>query len=344
VSGTLPGTKDEKIAPNSLETTSPPADSSPNRTVNEPSTGSAAAPSPPRSPLDGCPVPISWQIVLREFREKAPLQSIPHPTGPIEFRTWGNGPPVYFFNGLGGVSDHFALLTHLMRDQFRCVVVEFPGVKQIGGRSFSLTLDDLSNRAVALADHFGDRTFYLFATSLGSLVTWNLLSRFPDRVNKVVITGGFAHRSLSLAERFLIKAGRLLPFRLRSLPLAKTVHKATFGPWFPPNDPTRWNFFSDMAEEVPVRDLAWRGKLIRDNDLTNLLPNINTPVLLIQGEGDGIVSGKCRDVLHANLPQSQIEMMANTGHLPHITHPHRLGKSIRNFFLPPQTREIIVSK
>lgn len=336
MSGPLPGTQDEKIVPILPETPFPPADPPPNRTIGELPAEPLTPPSPPRSPLDGCPIPISWEVVLREFRETAPLQSIHHPTGPIEFRAWGNGPPVYFFNGLGGVSDHFALLTHLMRDQFRCVVVEFPGVKQIGDRCFSLKLDDLSNRAVALADHFGDRNFYLFATSLGSLVSWNLLSRFPDRVNKVVITGGFAHRSLSLAERFLIQAGRFLPLRLRSLPLAKTVHQATFSPWFPPNDPTRWKFFADPAEEVPVRDLAWRGKLIRDNDLTNLLSKIETPVLLIQGEGDGIVSGKCRDVLHANLPHSQIEMMANTGHLPHITHPHRLGKSIRNFFLPPE--------
>ncbi|MCA9093689.1 MAG: alpha/beta hydrolase [Planctomycetaceae bacterium] len=340
MSGTLPGTKDEKIAPNSPETTSPPADSTPNRTVDETSAGSAAtpatAPSPPRSPLDGCPVPISWQVVLREFREQAPLQSIPHPTGPIEYRAWGNGPPIYLLNGMGGTLDHFALVTHLLRDQFRCVIPEYPSVSQLGGRCFSLTLDDLSNRAVALADHLEDQQFNLFATSLGSLVSWNLMSRFPNRVIKAVIAGGFSHRVLSPAERFLVRLGRFLPIHVHSLPLAKLVHQATHRPWFPPTDPTRWNYFSDIAGSVPVRDLAWRGKLIRDNDLTNLLPGINMPVLLIQGEGDGRISNKCRDVLHANLPHSQVEMMANTGHLPHITHPHRLGKSIRNFFLPPE--------
>lgn len=294
---------------------------------------SPAADAPPRSPLDGCPTPISWVDVLRTFHAQTPLQTLPHSTGPIEYRVWGEGPPVYFINGMGGSIDHFALLTHLMRGQFRCVIPDFPTVRQIGGRCFSLTLNDLADRVTALADHLGDTRFHLFTTSFGSLAGWNLMSRHPDRVLKAVVSGGFARRDLSVAERFLIRLGRFLPLRLRSLPLVKFVHRATHGPWFPPIDPTRWNFFAEDAEAVPVRDLAWRGNLIRDTDLTETLPQIQTPVLLVQGEGDGLVAGRCREVLHAKLPHSQIEMMPNTGHLPHITHPHRLGKSLRNFLL-----------
>ncbi len=340
MSETPPGTQAEKIDRNSPEFGSSAADPPANRGAGEACCSADSTPSPtqkndsPRSPLDGCPVPVSWQAVLGEFREKAPLQSISHPTGPIEYRVWGQGPPVYFLNGMGGTVDHFALLAHLLRDQFRCVIPEYPTVKQIGSRCFSLTLDDLSDRMLALADHLGDRQFQLFATSLGSLIGWNLMSRYPGRVTKAVIAGGFAQRHLSPVERFLIRLGRTLPVRLHAFPFVRTVHQATHRPWFPPVDPTRWNFFSDIAGNVPVRDLAWRGKLIRDNDLTSLLRKIETPMLLIQGEGDGRVSNKCRDVLHANLPHSEIEMMANAGHLPHITHPHRLGKSIRNFFLP----------
>lgn len=340
MSDTLPGIRAEKNDLNSPENLSPATVSCSNPDAGEPCCGSESLPeaaqsSPQtRSPLDGCPVPIPWQVVLKEFQEKAPLQRLQHPTGPIEYRVWGNGPPIYFLNGMGGAIDHFALLTHLLRENFRCVIPEFPSVQQVGSDCFSMTLNDLSNRMIALANHLGDSQFYLYATSFGSLVSWDLLSRNPNRVIKTVIAGGFAHRSLSFFERFLIQLGGFLPGRVRSLPLGKLVRQATHRPWFPPVDPTRWNFFTDFEDEIPVRDLAWRGKLIRDSNLTNLLSQIETPILLLQGEGDGVVSDKCREVLSRNLLHAEVEMVANTGHLPHITHPHRLGKSIRNFFLP----------
>lgn len=340
MSETLPGTRAEKNSLNSPETSTPDADSCSHRAPEEHccSPEASQTPSrlsvPARSPLDGCPVPIPWQAVLQEFQEQAPLQTLQHSTGTIEYRVWGNGPPIYFLNGMGGVSDHFALLAHLLRENFRCVIPEFPSVRHIGSNCFSLTLKDLSDRMISLAGHLGDKEFYLFATSFGSLVAWDLLARDPDRVIKTVIAGGFAHRSLSFFERFLIQLGGFLPGRVRSLPLGKFVRQATHRHWFPPTDPTRWNFFTDFEDEVPVRDLAWKGKLIRDSNLTNLLQQIETPVLLLQGEGDGLVSDKCREVLSRNLPHSETEMVANTGHLPHVTHPHRLGKTIRNFFLP----------
>lgn len=285
----------------------------------------------PPSPLDGCPTPISWQVVLREFREQIPLQTIEYASGPIHFRVWGNGPPLYFINGMGGTIDHFALLTYLLKSDFQCVIPEYPSVSTHGRRCFRLNASDLSDRVIALADHLGNRQFSLFATSLGSLVSWDLMARNQDRILRAVVAGGFAHRNLSLAERALIHVGKWLPIRLRSLPLSSLVHQGSHRPWFPPIDPTRWQYFTEIAGELPVQDLAWRGAVIRDHNLTSLLPGIRIPVLVLQGEGDGLVTGKCRDVLLQNLPHAQHEMLANSGHLPHITHPHRLGKSIRNF-------------
>jgi pimeloyl-ACP methyl ester carboxylesterase len=186
---------------------------------------------------------------------------------------------------------------------------------------------------LAVADHQGDQQFSLFATSFGSLVGLRALQAAPDRIDRAVIQGGFAHRQLSIAERFVANLGRILPGRLKSLPGAQAIQQQNHRVWFPPLDQTRWQFFLDDASQVPLKTLARRGHIIRDTDLRPALASIQQPVLLIQCEGDGLVTRDCHETLAKGLPHAETAWMHSAGHIPHLTSPHRLAKFLRDFLL-----------
>ncbi len=75
---------------------------------------------------EGCPNPMGWVQVLDAFHAQSTAWSVPVDGVTISGRTIGTGRPIYFLNGLTGNSDLFCLLVWLLRDEFRCVVLDYP--------------------------------------------------------------------------------------------------------------------------------------------------------------------------------------------------------------------------
>lgn len=276
---------------------------------------------------EGCPPPLEWQEVLREFHRQADAWYLDRGRFRISGRTFGSGPPLYLLNGFTGTHELYALLVWLLRDRYRCVLFDYclpPG-------RAGLTLDDLADDLIAVSEASGDERFDVFAPSFGGLIALDAMRRHPQRIGRAIVQGGFAHRDLSRFERFLIRACRYHPGKLRHLPLRGIIQKQSHRRWFPPFDQTRWRFLYDNTGAMPLAGLARQAALIRDGDLRPMLSKIRQPVLLVRTEGEGAILEKCCGVLSAGLPDAKEEFMHTTGQFPYLTHPHRLAKVIRGF-------------
>ncbi len=279
----------------------------------------------------GCPPPLEWQDVLREFHSQANAWYLDRRNYCISGRTLGSGPPLYLLNGFTGTHELYALLVWLLRDQYRCVLFDYAMPATRG----PVTLGDLADDLVAVGDAAGDASWTVFAPSFGGLVALEAMRRHPGRVNGAILQAAFAHRSLSQFERFLIRVCALHPGKLRHLPLRTFIQRQSHRRWFPPFDRTRWQFLADNTGAVPLADLARRAAMIRDGDLRPVLKEIKQPVLLVRAEGDGQVLEDCGHVLSAGLPRVKVEFLNDTGQYTYLTHPHRLAKLIRTFFEMP---------
>jgi pimeloyl-ACP methyl ester carboxylesterase len=318
-----------------------PAEAEPSCTGIEPCESNEPCENPADDPLAhirrgytaaGCPAPLAWGDVLRDFQDKATPWTIERPHGRITGRTWGNGPPICFVNGIGGTSDQFALLVWLLRDDFTCIVFNAVGTNEALPIWSPPKLDTLVGDLIAVADKHSAARFDLFATSFGGLIGISAAARFPERIRRLVLAGAFANRRLSVVERLLIRLGCHAFGPARNVRGRISVTKANHRRWFPPRDDGRWQFFLDDTGGVPIRTIAQRAAVIRDTDLRPILPSISQPTLIIRGEGDGVIAGRCAEELASGIPHGRLEWMSNTGHLPHLSSPHRLAKQIRDFF------------
>jgi pimeloyl-ACP methyl ester carboxylesterase len=287
---------------------------------------------PAGTTAEGCPSPLSWAQVLEEFRS----QSVPwtFTTGGVcvRGRSVGTGPALYFLNGMTGTSELFCLLVWLLRDDFRCVVFDYPGAGE-GAFRGRLTARRLADLLFACADSGGDETFSLFATSFGSVLALEALSAFPQRIPRAVLQAGFAHRRLSPFERLLVRVGGFLPGVLGDVPYLEAIHRANHERSFPPFDLGRWSFFVENTGRTPLRDLARRAGILGSFDFRRRLPEIRQPVLLIQSEHDGRLANQSHTELARGLPNSTTELLHSIGKLAYLTHPHRLAKLVRTFLV-----------
>lgn len=271
---------------------------------------------------DLCPTPLAWHDVVAAFRAECRPWRIAGARGTVAGCSWGSGSPLFFLSGFLGDRELFALTAWVLRGEFRCVFLD-----ETPAGTLAEWVDDL----LVAAEEQGDERFSLCAASFGTAAALTAMCCAPERIERAVLVHGFARRTWSRCERLLIRVGRCLPGRVSRLPLWRAIQEQNHRRWFPPFDAGRWEFYLENAGRTPIRALAARAALIHRWDVRARLGEITTPVLLVRGEGAGQVAAGDFEVLRAGLPQTETAVLHSTGHLPFLTHPHRLGKLVRDF-------------
>lgn len=288
-------------------------------------TGSCAEPSE-EARREPCPTPLSWREVLAAFHSESEDWEVRRGGSVLRGRTWGEGPPLYFLNGFGGTCELYALIAHLLRKEFRCVLYDYPQPSERHP-----TIRDFTADLFAVAERHADRRFSIYASSFGSLVALQAMRLEPRRVERAMLQNAFAHRRFSIPERLLTFAGKRSNRTLTELPGRETAQQQTHRPWFPPYDSGRWQFFLENTGGVRAAALAARADVARRADLRESLEEITQPVLIVRTEGEGRVTSRSQTELLSGLPNARSEWMHTCGHLPFLTHPHRLAKLVKGF-------------
>lgn len=273
---------------------------------------------------EACPPPLMWQDVRREYLAQSERREIATRHGTIAVHVLGTGPALYFLPGFSTPSELYCLLIWLLRDEFRCVVVEHgsPGAK---------SMSDHAERLADAAHGLGDEGFSIFGANFGAAWGLAIAQRYPERVSRLMLLQGFLRRRLSAFERLLGWMCGRSRRTLAELPYREAAQTQNQRRWFPPFDETRWNYFLETSGVLPLKELSERAGAISRFNLVSRAAEIRTPTLLIHTEGDGAVAEACNRQLEQSLPCVSSEWLHNTGQLAYLTHPHRLAKLMRTF-------------
>ena len=280
---------------------------------------------------ESCPTPLAWKQVRTEFLKQSEEFSFSADGLSIGGRVLGEGTPLYFLNGISATSTIFCLTAWLLREEFRCVILDYPPEAK--------TIDQLVRSLDVAARRLGDEQFDLYATSFGTAVALQAMQTCPHRIQRAVLQGPLISMQFSLAERLVLGTLGWLPGQIGSLPFRKTILKNNHSRWFPPFDITRWQFLLHETGDVSTRDVARRARMLRGLDLSDCFSGITIPSLIISSEGEAPRHRSAARILGEQLPDSTAEEISNSGHVPFVTHPHRLVKMIRPFLRSVHSEE-----
>ena len=139
----------------------------------------------------------------------------------MTYRILGKGPPLILVPGIASTYRTFALLLNQPGERFRTVIYDYPGEHADDGADLArITHDQLVDDLFGLIEHLNIGRAFLVGFSFGSTITLKALYREPRRFPKAVVQGAFASRSFTLAERWALRLGRLIPAESRTPPHA----------------------------------------------------------------------------------------------------------------------------
>jgi pimeloyl-ACP methyl ester carboxylesterase len=302
----------------------------------EPAAATAATEESPE--LRPCPRAADFRAAVAHYDAEAEVGSWTGPRYRMTYRVLGQGPSLVLVPGIASTYRTYALLLTQLAERFRTIVYDYPGEQPGDGANLTrITHDHLVDDVFALVDHLGVGPGFLAGISFGSTIALKALYRDSSRFPKTAVQGAFSHRDISVAERWALRLGRLVPGNVARLPLRRSVLAYNSRTEFPSIINDRWEFYLEQNGLTPIRSLAHRVQLLTTLDLRPVLPAISAEILLVQGNEDRIVARRYFDELKVALPHAEGVVLPNIGHQPQLTCAEVFARLIGDWFLtcPP---------
>lgn len=217
---------------------------------------------------------------------------------------------------------------------YRFITPDFPGfgAEPLATPGFTLELA-AQHLDRQLRDQNVHKPFVLVGISMGGYLALEYVRQFPDRVNQLILIStkpgvdkpeGRQNR-LNMAERvekegvsYLVEA--MIPGLLGKTTLTdKPKVKDRLSEWILNSSP--------QAVALAQRAMANR------RDQTDLLGRIKARTLIIAGQEDALIAPTEAVAMGQTIPNSQVELLGQVGHLVPIESPKLFQKSLQTFLL-----------
>ncbi len=226
----------------------------------------------------------------------------------IYYQVKGEGTALLLLHGWGGSSQNLhPLLNHFCR-QFRVFSLDLPGFGRSsppqqawGSREYAQCLHQIQQQ-------LGIERCHIIAHSFGGRIAIILAAQYPKTVSKLVLTGSAGLPPRRGPEYYL----KVYLFKLsrQVLSLAGTSGQKMRQAIARRLGSTDYNSASPQMRSILV-------KMVNE-DLTEFLPRIKVPTLLVWGENDRATPLAMGKLMNKLIPGSQLLVLPGAGHFAHL--------------------------
>ena len=249
----------------------------------------------------------------------------------IHKEIYGQGKPLVLIHGWAMHTGIWRQFAQQLSQHYHVICLDLPG----HGLSETIEPYTLECISKALIEAVPESSFSVLGWSLGASVALTMARQYPQRVQSLILLAGnpvfvqqdgwagidpmlledFANSlSLNCSETLL----RFLALQVNSLPNAKSILIGLKKAMQECNPPT---------EKVLQSGLD----ILKQADLRVDLTALKCPVSIIQGDKDTLVPVQASRDMQKIQPASELNIIANAGHVPFLSHPSRVIEIINRF-------------
>lgn len=191
-------------------------------------------------------------------------------------------------------------------------------------RDFPWTLDCVCDDYLALMDHLGVARFHVVAAKIGGTLARYFAARHPDRVLTLTVVGtppprrGVGRRP-ELMEEFEKQGVQHW---------ARRTMAGRLGSRFPPEGLEWWIRF--MGRTAVSTQLGFMPT-IADSDITDALPRVRCPTLVITTEGSGLGTVEEMRAWQRMIPRSELLVLPGNSYHVAASDPERCAQATLDF-------------
>jgi pimeloyl-ACP methyl ester carboxylesterase len=251
----------------------------------------------------------------------------------------GDGPPLLFLHGLGGVWQNWLLNLPAFMGQHRCVAVDLPGFGESEMPAGEISIPGFARAVDAVCQELGLEEPVLVGNSMGGFVGAELAVSFPTRVSKLVLVA-----AAGLSTEYLVREPLLAGARVWAVLTARTGVRAEIAVTRPRMRRAALQVVVRYPERlsVPLAIELVRGAnapgfitafdaLMRYSFRDNL-ERIEIPVLIVWGRNDILVPVDDAEMYeHLIGENAHSVIFEDTGHLPMLERPSRFNELLAGF-------------
>jgi len=246
----------------------------------------------------------------------------------VEYREWGQGPPLVLVPGLAGGIDLLGPLARLLASNFRVIAYQLRGEDDCFALRRHFSLADLVSDLAEFLDWHSLESPTICGVSFGGVLALEFAARFPYRLQNLVVQGVGARFESGLLQRVARTVLSRFPLPTDS-PFINQFFNLLFGS--PQKDDALFRFVTRQSWQTDQSVMAHRLQLAEQFDMTGRLSRIRVPTLILAGKRDVLVSDRSLRGLCAGIADSLLVRLPGCGHLAFLTDPQRVAEEMRQF-------------
>lgn len=240
----------------------------------------------------------------------------------LPYRRGGSGDALVFLHGTDGLT-HWPEFLDRLAESHDVIAPDHPG---FGGSQAPDWMDDVSDLAylyLDLLDRLGLDKVHLVGHSLGGWVALEMAVRSQEHIADLTLlaSAGIHVKGHPKADIFMID-----PDEQARMAYADSDLSAKAG------ELAAMEKYEDVAitDRIAAARFGWNPRFYNPR-LGRWLHRIKTPTLIVWGEDDRIFPPQHAPALQALLPGSELVMIGNCGHFPHIEKRDETLAAMRSF-------------
>jgi pimeloyl-ACP methyl ester carboxylesterase len=251
-------------------------------------------------------------------------------TAPLAHDERGNGSAIVLIHGHPFNRRMWSGQLDALSDQFRVVAPDLPGYGESPARSETITPRGLAEAVVELMDALDVERATVVGLSLGGLVAMELGLGYPDRVDGLVLTATTA-APLTPEEAGMRRSTAARIEEDGMLDHALEMAGRLFGPAARRDPRLVLPILETMLTTSPAgAAAALRGRAERP-PYDELLRDLRVPALVLVGDADFFSTAEITAQLVAALPDPEVVILPEIGHMPNLEAPERFDDALRAF-------------
>jgi len=227
--------------------------------------------------------------------------------------------PLVFLPGLIGLNEHWMLVVERVRERLPCVLFQPPLLKVGGEHASTHGWAEITSEFLR---SFLDRPAILVGSSFGGHVAMRTALRAPELVRGIVLTGSSGMGEKSIISDNQVKATPDWCQRR----ISELYHDQSHV-----REDEIMRAFAELSDRSNARVMIRLSKSARRDHLTDELPNLQQPSLLIWGKQDIVTPPAACRALARGLPNARMVWLDECGHVPMVEKPGPFAEALAAF-------------